>query len=346
MEEVVPGRTLLTGGSGFIGSAVLWELNRRGSDDVVVVDVLDRGEKWKNLVPLRFRDYFEAAQLLDMVERDAGCLDEFDLVVHLGACSSTTETDAAYLMRNNYGYTKTLAEAALARGVRFVYASSAATYGALERDLSESRPLASLRPLNMYAYSKHLFDLYAQRNGMFDRIAGLKYFNVYGPNEAHKGDMRSVVAKAYDQIVRDGIVRLFRSYRREFADGEQRRDFLYVKDAVRMTLALACNPGATGIFNVGSGAARTWVELARAVFAALDREAQIEFIDMPESLQAKYQYQTQATIDRLREATYDQRPVGLAAGVSDYVRRYLVNDARLDPAVGEPQASAAAVRSA
>lgn len=346
MEDVVPGRTLLTGGSGFIGSALLWELNRRGCDDVVVVDVLDCGEKWKNLVPLRFRDYFEAAKLLEMIERDPGCLDEFDLIVHLGACSATTETDAAYLMRNNYGYTKSLAQAAVGRGVRFVYASSAATYGALERDLSDSRPLASLRPLNMYAYSKHLFDLYAQRNGMFDRIAGLKYFNVYGPNEAHKGDMRSVVAKAYDQIERDGVVRLFRSYRPEFADGEQRRDFLYVKDAVRMTLALACNPRATGLFNIGSGAARTWLELTRAVFAALDREARIEFIDMPESLQAKYQYHTQASIDRLREAGYDERPTGLLAGVSDYVRRYLGADARLDPAVSEPQLATAAVRSA
>ena len=179
-------------------------------------------------------------------------------------------------MRNNYGFTKTLAEAAIGRGVRFVYASSAATYGALENDLSESRPLESLRPLNMYAYSKHLFDLYAQRTGMLGRITGLKYFNVYGPNEWHKGDMRSVVAKSYDQIRAGGGVSLFRSYRPDFADGKQRRDFIYVKDAVKMTLALAANPAATGIFNLGSGESRTWLDLAdrrvrRARPAAADR---------------------------------------------------------------------------
>jgi ADP-L-glycero-D-manno-heptose 6-epimerase len=337
VDHDVPGRLLLTGGSGFIGSALLWELNRRGFDDVVVADVLDRSEKWKNLVPLRFRDYLDAYELLARVERDPAFLSGFGSVVHLGACSATTETDAAFLMRNNYGYTKTLAEAALARDVRFVYASSAATYGALERDLSESRPLPSLRPLNMYAYSKHLFDLYAERTGMLGRIAGLKYFNVYGPNEAHKGDMRSVVAKAYDQIEKGGVVQLFRSHRAEFADGEQRRDFLYVKDAVRMTLALATNPQATGLFNIGSGTPHTWLELARAVFAALDREPRIEFVDMPESLRDKYQYHTEATTERLRSAGFDERVTSLNQGVADYVRRYLAVDSHLDPAVPEPR---------
>ncbi|MGH7756148.1 MAG: NAD-dependent epimerase/dehydratase family protein, partial [Vulcanimicrobiaceae bacterium] len=201
---------LVTGGAGFIGSALVWELNRAGCDDIVVCDVLDRSEKWKNIAPLRIRDYLDAADLAGHVASNASCLDEFRTIVHLGACSSTTETDSAYLMRNNYGYTKMLAEAAVARGVRFVYASSAATYGALEHDLAESRSLHSLRPLNMYAYSKHLFDCYAQRSGLAEQIAGVKYFNVYGPNEAHKGDMRSVVAKAYEQIRAGGTVRLFK----------------------------------------------------------------------------------------------------------------------------------------
>lgn len=337
MDYVLRGRVLVTGGAGFIGSALIWELNRHGFDDIVVADILDRSEKWKNLAALRFRDYLEAADLLATVERDAGSLDEFTTIVHLGACSSTTETDAAYLMRNNYAFTKTLADAAAARGVRFVYASSAATYGSLETDLSESRPLGSLRPLNMYAYSKHLFDLYAERTGMLTRIAGLKYFNVYGPNERHKGDMRSVVAKAYDQIRTDGTVQLFRSYRPEFGDGEQMRDFLYVKDAVRMTLAIATNPSAVGVYNLGSGAARTWLDLARAVFKALGTEPRIEFVEMPSALRDKYQYHTEAKTGRLRTAGFDGALHPLDDGVADYVQRYLMEDRYLDPAVAEPR---------
>jgi ADP-L-glycero-D-manno-heptose 6-epimerase len=330
------GRVLVTGGAGFIGSALVWELNRRGMEDVVVADVLDRTEKWKNLAPLRILDYVEAADLLAAVERNPSCLGDYATILHLGACSSTTETDSAYLMRNNYGFTKTLAEAAIGRGVRFVYASSAATYGALENDLSESRPLESLRPLNMYAYSKHLFDLYAQRTGMLDRITGLKYFNVYGPNEWHKGDMRSVVAKSYDQIRAGGGVSLFRSYRPDFADGKQRRDSIYVKDAVKMTLALAANPAATGIFNLGSGESRTWLDLATAVFAALGRPPQIAFVDMPDTLRPKYQYLTEARIDRLRDAGFADSLTSLEDGVADYVQRYLVDERHLDPAVPEP----------
>jgi ADP-L-glycero-D-manno-heptose 6-epimerase len=340
------GRLLLTGGSGFIGSALLWELNRQGKDDVVVVDRLDRSEKWKNLVPLRFEDYVDADDLLARIECEPSYLDAFGAVIHLGACSSTTEADAAYLMRNNYHYTKTLGHAALSRGLRFVYASSAATYGALEHGLSESLPLASLRPLNMYAYSKHLFDLYAERTGLLRRAAGLKYFNVYGPNEAHKDDMRSVVSKAFDQIESTGVVRLFRSYRPDVSDGEQQRDFIYVKDAVRMTLAVATNPNATGLFNLGSGHAHTWIELARAVFSGLERAPQIEFIDMPESLRCKYQYRTEASIERLRRAGFEEALTSLDDGVADYVRRYLGERRVLDPAVAEPVRRAAFIRSA
>jgi ADP-L-glycero-D-manno-heptose 6-epimerase len=336
------GRVLVTGGAGFIGSALVWELNRRGVEEIVVCDVLDRGEKWKNLVALRFTDYLEASDLLGALERSATFLDAFDTIFHLGACSSTTETDSAFLMRNNAGYTRTLAETAVARGRRFVYASSASTYGALETDLSETRPLGSLRPLNMYAYSKQFFDLHAERTGLLERIAGLKYFNVYGPNEAHKGDMRSVVAKAYEQIHADGVVRLFRSYRPDFADGEQCRDFIYVKDAVRMTLALAADPNANGLFNIGSGAARTWLDLARATFAALGRDPRIEFVEMPSTLRAKYQYRTEADVGRLLAAGYTDPPTSLEAGVADYVQRYLVPECRLDPALPEPADAAPA----
>ncbi len=335
------GRVLVTGGAGFIGSALVWELNRSGFDDIVIADVLDRSEKWRNLAALRFHDYLEAADLLARVERDSGTLDEFGTILHLGACSSTTETDSAYLMRNNYGFTKTLAEAAGDRGVRFVYASSAATYGGLEHDLAESRSLTSLRPLNMYALSKHRFDLYAERTGMFDQIAGLKYFNVYGPNEQHKGEMRSVVSKAFDQIRSDGTVKLFKSYRSDYADGHQQRDFLYVKDAVNITLAIAANPRATGIFNVGSGEAKTWIDLATAVFAALGKAPSIQFVDMPETLRPKYQYHTCARIERLAPAGFRDPLHSLEEGVADYVQRYLVDNRHLDPAVPEPNAAPA-----
>ena len=217
-----------------------------------------------------------------------------------------------------------LAEWALQHGIRFAYASSAATYGALEGRLSDRMDIRTLRPLNMYGYSKQLFDLHASARGYLDRIIGLKYFNVFGPNEDHKGDMRSVVNKAFGQIVETGRVRLFKSHRPEFADGEQRRDFLYVKDAVEMTLDLVAEPGANGLFNIGSGKSHTWRELVTAVFGALGRPVDIEFIEMPVELRAKYQYATEASIERLHEAGYRRPITPLADAVRDYVTQYLV----------------------
>ncbi len=321
------GPILVTGGAGFIGSALVWALNQRGLDRILIADVLDQSEKWRNLVPLRFDDYLPADALLAALS--GGTLDQVRVIFHLGACSSTTETDAAYLLRNNFEYTRTLADWALGRGVRFVYASSAATYGAEEGTLSDQADLATLRPLNMYGYSKHLFDLHAARCGYLDRLVGLKYFNIFGPNENHKGDMRSMVHKAFDQIAESGRVRLFKSGRPEFADGEQRRDFLYVKDAVRMTLHLAEQTAVSGLVNVGSGRAHTWIELARAVFAAMDRPVQIDFVDMPEALRGKYQYLTCAAIDRLRASGYTRPPTPLAEAVADCVRHYLLPNRRL-----------------
>jgi len=321
------GTILVTGGAGFIGSALVWALNERGYDRILIADVLDRSEKWRNLVPLRFDDYVEADWLRSAIER--GGLDQVRTVFHLGACSSTTETDAAYLLRNNTEFTKRLAEWALGRDVRFVYASSAATYGALEGTLHESTPLETLRPLNLYGYSKHLFDLYAAHRGYFDRIVGLKYFNVFGPNEAHKGDMRSVVNKAFHQIVETGRVKLFKSYRPEFADGQQRRDFLYVKDAVDITLHLAEQRAVHGLVNVGSGQSRTWLDLVGPVFKALGKAPDIEFIDMPPALRTKYQYATCAALDRLRQSGFRAPLTPLADAVADYVSQYLVPDRRL-----------------
>lgn len=321
------GSTLVTGGAGFIGSALVWALNQRGVDRILVADRLGRSEKWRNLTPLAFDDYIEADALVPALER--GALDEVTTIFHLGACSSTTETDASFLVRNNFELTKTLAEWALRRGVRFVYASSAATYGALEGDLSEDIPLASLRPLNMYGYSKHLFDVYASRRGYLDRIAGLKYFNVFGPNEDHKGDMRSMVNKAFAQIRETGGVRLFKSDRPEFKDGEQRRDFVYVKDAVEMTIHAATQTRLNGLVNAGSGLSHTWIELAGAVFDAMKVPRQIEFVEMPAQLRGKYQYATRAVIERLRASGYDLPITPLREAVADYVTGYLATGKRL-----------------
>jgi ADP-L-glycero-D-manno-heptose 6-epimerase len=327
------GTILVTGGAGFIGSALVAALNARGFDRILVADVLDRSEKWRNLVPLRFDDYLEAEWVRDAIDR--GALDHVRTVFHLGACSSTTETDAGYLIRNNVQYSKMLADWAATRQVRFVYASSAATYGAMEGTLSEEVDLRRLRPLNMYGYSKHLFDLYVERQGYLEWAVALKYFNVFGPNEAHKGDMRSVVSKAFDEIRETGCVRLFRSHRADFADGEQRRDFLYVKDAVEMTLYLAECPTAHGIFNLASGRSETWRVLAQAVFDALECPARIEFIDMPPGIRDAYQYSTQGAIDRLRRTGYDRPVTALRDAVREYVCEYLVPDRRLGDEPGK-----------
>jgi ADP-L-glycero-D-manno-heptose 6-epimerase len=328
MHDLSRGRIVVTGGAGLIGSTVVWDLNRRGLEDILVVDRLDRSDKWKHLIPLRFADYIDA----DEFERSTAqgrTFGDVRTIVHLGACSSTIENDADYLLRNNYQYTKRLALWAVEQEARFVYASSAATYGALEADLSDEADLNTLRPLNAYAYSKHLFDLYALRTGLDQRSCGLKYFNVFGPNEDHKGEMRSVVQKAYEQIRERGSVRLFKSYRPEYRDGEQQRDFLYVKDAVEMTLHLA-ESGATGLFNVGSGTPHTWLELVRPIFHALELPERIEFVEMPAHLRDRYQYYTCARMTRLYATGYDRPITPLADAVTDYVTNYLVPQRRLE----------------
>ncbi len=329
-KTVRPPRILVTGAAGFIGSAVVNALNERGFEKIIVTDVLCHDEKWRNLAPLRFEDYLQADDLLRVIEFDPNCFGTIDYIYHLGACSATTETDGAYLIANNYHYTKTLAEWALDQGARFVYASSAATYGDGARGMDDTdADLAKLRPLNLYGYSKQLFDLHAQRRGYLDAIVGIKYFNVFGPNEYHKGDMRSLVCKAHQQIMETGKIRLFRSHRPEFRDGEQMRDFVYVKDAVAMTLHLAETKRAGGLYNVGSGTARTWLDLARALFAALDREPQIEFIDMPDSIRDQYQYYTCAGIEKLRATGYTADTTRLEDAVRDYVTGYLQTGSRL-----------------
>ncbi|HEY9448404.1 MAG TPA: ADP-glyceromanno-heptose 6-epimerase [Gemmatimonadaceae bacterium] len=324
-------RVLVTGGAGFIGSALVWGLNRRGIDRITIVDRLGSTDKWRNLAPLRFEDYLEADDLFSRLE--SGALGKFSHVLHMGACSSTLERDASFLARNNFEFTKTLAAWALAHNARFVYASSAATYGdgaaGMSDQVRSASDLAALRPLNAYGYSKQLFDQYALSHGLLDRIVGLKFFNVFGPNEGHKGEMRSLVHKAYEQIRDTGRVRLFKSYRPEYGDGEQRRDFVYVKDVVEMTLHLARVPGAAGLYNVGSGEAHSWLELAGALFSAMGRKPAIEFIEMPEAMRARYQYYTCADISRLRATKYEAPTTPLPAAVADYVTHYLDPDHRL-----------------
>lgn len=325
MIDFAKARVLVTGGAGFIGSALVWELNRRGCSRIVIADFLETSEKWRNLAPLAFEDYLEADDLLERL--GSRSLGRFDVVLHMGACSSTTERNAAYLVRNNFQFTKELASCALSSNSRFVYASSAATYGDGAAGMSDDASLPylhELRPLNMYGYSKQMFDLYAAQRGILDKIVGVKFFNIFGPNEDHKGDMRSLVNKAYGQIRETGEIRLFKSYRPEYADGEQKRDFLYVKDAVAMTLHLAGSDDANGLFNVGSGEANTWLALANAVFAALGKPANVQLIEMPEELRSKYQYFTQADIGRLREHGYSAPITPLADAVADYVKNYLV----------------------
>ncbi len=319
------GRILVTGGAGLIGSALIWELNQQGATNILVADLLGKDEKWKNLTPLRFADYVEGDDLVERLE----LFKDITMIYHLGACSATTETDAAYLIRNNFEFTKTLAQFALSANRRFVYASSAATYGAVAESLPETTPLATLRPLNMYGYSKHMFDCYAEQAGFLDRITGLKYFNVYGPNENHKGDMRSVVYKAFHQIQQTGAVSLFKSYKPEYSDGGQMRDFFYVKDAVAATVFLAEHVKGGGLFNLGSGEPHTWLELVTPIFKALGREPDIKFVDMPEAMRSKYQYFTSANIGKLRAAGFDRKLTPLADAVTDYVKNYLLTGRHL-----------------
>jgi ADP-L-glycero-D-manno-heptose 6-epimerase len=324
MHDLSKGRILVTGGAGFIGSALIWELNRRGLRNILVADFLGRKEKWKNLVPLRFEDYLEADSLLRYLQSGTDGLGEVTTVFHFGACSATTETDAAYLVRNNYEQTKALAHYALNGGRRFLYASSAATYGAIDSEVGEDVDLGTLRPLNMYGYSKHMFDRYAEQAGLLPRITGLKFFNIFGPNEYHKCEMRSVVNKAFHQIQDVGRMSLFKSCRPDYQDGEQRRDFMYVKDAIAATLYLAEHVDGGGLFNMGSGEANTWVSLGTAIFEALGRKPDIVFVDMPEHLREKYQYFTCANMQKLRNAGFDRPMTRLQDAVREYVQEYLL----------------------
>jgi ADP-L-glycero-D-manno-heptose 6-epimerase len=313
-------KIIVTGGAGFIGSALVWRLNELGHDDILIVDRRDDTGKERNLAALKYTDFVDADEFI----KNLNVYHDTDVILHMGANSSTTATDREYMMSNNYQYTCDLAAFAVENDIRFIYASSAATYGDGSSGMADgTEHLDELQPLNLYGQSKHLFDKFAACNSWFDRIVGLKYFNVFGPNENHKGDMRSLVNKAFDQINGTGKLRLFKSANPNYADGEFGRDFVYVKDAVEMTLHFVRNNTA-GLFNVGSGRMSTWNSLAAAIFKALDLPKNVEFVEMPENLRDKYQYHTLADLTRIRRAGYHTETMPLDEAVADYVRNYLI----------------------
>lgn len=317
---------IVTGGAGFIGSALVWQLNQVGITEIVIVDNLGKSEKWKNLVGLDYVEYLHRDRFIGMVRANSLPW-QVSGIVHLGACSSTTETDADFLMENNVRYSIDLCRHALEHGIRFVNASSAATYGDGSLGFADDPAgLPGLRPLNMYGYSKHLVDLWLLREKLDNSVASLKFFNVYGPNEYHKGNMRSVVCKAHEWVRESGKIRLFASGSPDYPDGGQMRDFVYVKDCVKLILFLLQDPQINGIHNVGTGRARTWNDLARAVFAALKIEPNIEYIPMPENLAGKYQNFTQAEMGWLERFANAPKFRSLEDGITDYVCSYLEKD--------------------
>jgi len=320
---------IVTGGAGCIGSAIIWALNKRGITDIILVDGVDNPEKKKNIASLSYFALEDKEIFLDRI-LNLSIPWSVDAIIHMGGCSSTIERDESFLTKNNYNYTKLLATYALNKGIRFIYASSAATYGSGKNGFSDETDLKILNPLNLYGHSKQEFDLWAKEQGVLDQIVGLKYFNVFGPGEYHKREMQSMIRRGFLQVLDSGKIRLFKSYNSDYGDGEQERDFLYVKDAVEMTLFFLDNLKIAGIFNAGTGIARTWNDLAVAVFKAMGKNTAIEYIDMPISIRVQFQYRTCAKIDKIRNAGFSQQIASLEEATTDYVQNYLFANKRLE----------------
>ena len=319
---------VVTGGAGCIGSAIVWALNKRGITDIILVDTTNHPEKEKNIASLKFFALEHKDVFLNYIT-NLNMPWPVDAIIHMGGCSSTIETDEAFLMKNNFNYTKHLATYALNKDIRFIYASSAATYGQGENGFSDEVDLETLNPLNLYGQSKQKFDVWAQEQGALDRIVGLKYFNVFGPSEYHKKEMQSMVRRGFLQVLDSGKIRLFKSYDPRYADGEQERDFLYVKDAAEMTLFFLDNTEVAGIFNAGTGVARTWNDLAAAVFKAMGRKPEVEYIDMPDSFCNQFQSRTCAKIDKIRRVGYIHPITSLEEATTDYIQNYLLSNKHL-----------------
>lgn len=317
---------VVTGGAGFIGSAVIRHLNSLNKTNIAIVDDLGKGNKWSNLVGNSFSEIISRHAVFPWLAENKARVGQ---IIHLGGCSSTVETDADYLLNNNFRFSAALAQYAIDEKKRFIYASSAATYGDGSAGFDDAHEgLDKLRPLNMYGYSKHLFDLWLRDNGYLGSVVGLKYFNVYGPFEAHKGRMASAVHHLYPKVKKEGVVHLFKSNDPRYSDGGQMRDFIYVKDAAAITCSFLEN-SACGIFNVGTGLPRSWKELAHALFSALNVAASIEYIPIPEDLSDKYQNYTCAPMDKTAKALDVANKNSLCSfslekGVEDYIHNYLI----------------------
>ncbi len=312
---------IVTGGAGFIGSCIVRMLNDRGIDDIYIVDNINTTEKWKHLVNKKYISYIHKDRFFDILP---SIKEKITHIIHMGACSSTTQTDFDYLYNNNYEYTKRLWNYCTENNISFIYASSAATYGDGSEGFDDNSDIEKLQPLNGYGYSKHLFDLWEKKQTEKPaQHVGLKFFNVYGPNEDCKGDMASVIFKSFGQINETGKIKLFRSHNPNYKDGGQLRDFIYVKDICKVISFLIDNPSISGLFNLGTGKARSFEDLARATFVAMGKEPNIEYIDMPQHLREKYQYFTEAKMDKLRKTGYGCIFYSLEDGVKDYVQNYL-----------------------
>ena len=326
---------IVTGAAGMIGSAMVWKLNEMGRNDIIVVDKLRTEEKWLNLRKRDYADWVDRDELFNWLANPANA-GKITGVVHMGACSATTERDGDFLMENNYGYSKKLWDFCAARQIPYVYASSAATYGAGELGYNDDvtpEELKKLQPLNKYGYSKKIFDDWAFKQSIAPKQwCGLKFFNVYGPQEYHKGRMASMVFHTFNQNRDNGGVKLFKSHKEGFKDGEQLRDFVYLKDVVDVMYFLLTEKVESGVYNIGTGEARSFLDLSMATMRAASNNSElkvedvVEFIPMPEDLRGRYQYFTQASMEKLKRTGYTKKFTSLEEGVKDYVQNYLAKE--------------------
>lgn len=315
---------IVTGGAGFIGSCIVRTLNDMGIEDITIVDHICETDKWMNMRNKKYTEYINRDEFLEKLPEYAGKVTH---IIHMGACSATTERDFDFLYKNNYEYTKTLWKFCTENQISFIYASSAATYGDGKEGFDDKEDIKRLRPLNGYGYSKQLFDLWAEKQTIAPKQhVGFKFFNVYGPNEYFKGSMASVIFHSFNKINETGEMGLFKSYKEGYEDGGQLRDFVYVKDICKVVKFMIEHEEVSGLFNLGTGQARSFYDLAASTFKAMGLEPNIKYIEMPESLRAKYQYYTQANMEKLRSVGYTDDFYSLEDGAKDYVQNYLMKN--------------------